>query len=118
MSDEKRIALVKGLLEQTDAGKLSWEETTDEDYFQVAFPKYVVVIAKREYSDGDVYHFVLIRNAAGKVVDSIDYQDIPLAFEDPRDLLKGLYEKARRRASGVEAAIDEILSDLKKDDED
>lgn len=120
MSVPKQIRLVSGLLEKSNAGKVKWEKTLTDGVFQVPFPEYSVQIFRRlsrgEYSEEYPYDYVLaIYNGQGELVEEIADPDLAAmgSFNPtPYQMMKELYEVARRTSMGVETAFDTILSEL------
>lgn len=123
MPDIKRLQpLIDGLLKMSEAGKISWTETSDEKMFQASVGTYVVTIKMELVGQNwgeDIYRYLLrIHDNAGKFLDEITEADIP---DDARftgglgrdDALKHLYDSARRKALNVDKALDDFLSYLK-----
>lgn len=115
MSYLKIVDLVRRVAESTDAGLLEWAETEDLDAYQVSFTSYSLRIGRSpsRMGNGDEYS-VEILDSMGDVVDRI-------SDEDPDDdhlqielysLMRKTFEVARRRAKGVDDAIDSIMLDI------
>lgn len=117
MSSEKMTTLVQRLSEKTKPGEIDWEETSEPNTFQVAFPDYVVKIRYEIYEDkwGDSVgenFFVTILNDKGRVIDQVDIGGLASILHEPNIILKELYAGARRKALGADKALDDILSKL------
>jgi hypothetical protein len=112
-TEEKLLKLVQRLLDKTKAGETKWEETVWPDSFQTSFPNNVVRISKNE--NGAVTDYVIsVLNEVGTAIESADDAELSKAF--PRAevyrIMSELYGIARRRALGVDAALDSLLSEL------
>ncbi len=102
----KIAQLVKRVHDQTQAGKIPWEETENDKVFQASFPTYTIRYSVR----GDDY-VLTIYNDQGSVVERVDdtnFAEDEVGFE-PYPTMRETYESARRQALGVEKAIDDIL---------
>jgi hypothetical protein len=112
----ERIALVlQALDKRTKAGEVPWNETETKGVFQTSFPSYSVRLFQASNPFEDASDFVLqIINESGDVVEETRDTDLTDYFEKPYIFMRDLYERARRRAMGVDDAIDEILRALQK----
>jgi hypothetical protein len=117
---DKIHTFVRTLKKRTEEGKVVWEPTVDEGIYQAAFPHHTVKIWIRDSREGAGQDIVVaLLNKEGIVVEEIDdptlsgggYVD---AFRD----LHKVYRLARRRAMGVDAALDEIISSLGPDNDE
>ena len=112
-TEEKLLILLKKLHENTVAGKLDWTITTQKDVFQAAFPSHTVRLSSEgsEYEPDDVIH---ILDEAGNIIERTSDPELTMLFKDARpfDLMKNLYSLARRRALGVDSALDSLLGEL------
>lgn len=116
MVSQKIMSLAYRVAEMTQEGSLPWKETELEGVFQVSFSSSSVRISTRRsrISNGVEYVFSII-NWEGNVVDEVGDED-PDEPNERRDLFevfKQCYDGARRRALGVDDAIDEILDELR-----
>jgi hypothetical protein len=123
MSNEKIILLLQRLHEKTLKGLIAWESTELDDVFQYTMPEVSIRISKkrsRQYQDS--YDFILtIYNQEGTLIEEIadtDLKDEIIVSGTVYDLMKDIYENARRIALGVDQAIDRILEELKSDEDD
>jgi|SRR5580700_916431 hypothetical protein len=98
---------------------LSWEETADTDAFQAKLDKFVVQVARRfENFDNEPYYGVLLFNSSGRLLEEIYPGQLDSAlFQELTGLskdsgLESLFERARRDALNVDAALDEATKDL------
>ena len=81
-----------------------------EGVFEVSFSDFSV----RIFFKGQDY-IVTIVNAFGDVVDTVKDPDLNEFFSDPMKMMREIHEHARRKAMGIDAAIDSILEDLDED---
>ncbi len=125
MTEQKLWELIKKICHQTQEGKITWDATVSKNRFQTAFPKFTVEIGEYEtsgqYGEESMDYRLTINDESGKALESISDVDVQTkitptlppgrAFATMRDL----YNNARRRALGVDAAIDALLSSLEED---
>lgn len=115
-SIDKIKKIAAALLAKTQASELEWEETETEDVFQVAFSGHSIRVRHKPTQTFNANHYFLaIHNEQGAMIEEagdfeVDGAPYP-ATESPR-MLKDLYERARRKAMGVDKALDDILSEL------
>jgi hypothetical protein len=116
MAYEKIIVLLKTIQQRTDQGRIVWAETSKSGIYQASFPKNQVWIGMRQGDEqqGVVYVFG-IHNENGTLIEEITHEDVTPEMGGGKEafkFMKDLFEAARRRAMGVDQAIDDILSDL------
>ena len=116
MTEQKVYDLVKRLLVRTKRGELAWERTTSNEEFLTSFPNYSVKVGLEWNQYHEVSNVVLeIYDAGGRAIEtSIDGQ---LAAKLPPQesvvaTMRELYNEARRKALGVDDALDKLLSEL------
>lgn len=119
MSYQKLVNLVFKIANATSRGALSWKETEQDDIYQVSFSSSSVRIGERRSKlDPNAPEFYLkIVNSVGEEIESVGDED-GSDDEERADLyiaLKETYETARRQSTGVDQALDEILSELDDD---
>ncbi len=112
----KRALLAERLFSKTKAGELNWQETADENVYQVAFPGYALHIGEREFED-EPYIFIRLYNADGALMEDFDDGDLrndvlPAGQASFYGMMLETYNSARRVAMGVERALDKILEEL------
>ncbi|NYZ61802.1 hypothetical protein [Luteimonas deserti] len=112
MSGQKLVALTRMLAERTERGELKWEESERPGVFQVSFSNSSVRILHRDsrLQRGSTEYVISIINSLGVEVDEIGDESMPT--EGAYSLMKQMYEQARRKAMGVDTAIDSIIEDL------
>ncbi|TET14545.1 MAG: hypothetical protein E3J81_06515 [Dehalococcoidia bacterium] len=119
MSYPKMVYLVQRLYRRTDAEGMEWEETEIEGVFQAAFPEYSVRLSM-QLLDGHVLgsedYVLSIFSARGLKIEEVSDVDLAEDLADSYEVMKHLYGTARRKAMGVDQAIDLILSCLDQDD--
>ena len=114
-TDEKLLALAERLLKKTQNGSLIWEKTAATNAFQTAFPTSTIKIA--EYSpahqDEGCDYGLSIYNEAGKQIESTTDRAVAKKTDGKAfSVFPDLYTEARRRALGVDEAIDDLLGQL------
>jgi hypothetical protein len=112
MADNKLIELAKLIYEKTKAGEITWEKTAYQGGFQTSFPKYSVIIRKLPVGLGAPT--ILLLDDKGEVIEELAYNPVVETPEGAVRLLDELFDLARRRAMGVDQALDELLRELQK----
>ncbi len=120
MPYEKTVKLISMLEKRTAEGRVEWQETPDEGVFQAAFPGYAVRALMHRgsgFPDEGPDYFVQLYNENGVLIEEIRQDDIregedARAYAKSYNLLRSLYEGARRHAMGVEQALDQLLEKL------
>ena len=125
MTYEKMSTLVQRLYKKTKKGEIDWEEITEPGIFMAALPGYAVFISRRSSSGSDSTfdqvgndYVISINNLDGRVIEEVTDVDLRLVWEHSYRDMGNLYEAARRKAMGVEEALDDILSELLSDELD
>ncbi len=112
MSYNKLDKLLQALRNSTEKGETEWEESSWSGSFQASFPNYSVTLRKSDKFNGGEEYTISILDYHGETIEEATDEDMSevnlKAFEEMKDL----YEIARRRAKGVEQALDELLSQL------
>lgn len=115
MSENKMLVLINKLAERTGKGNLEWKSTEASGVYQTSFPKYSVRLAIRKNQRvADLDYVVQIIDNSGELVEEVD--DTDFGSGDHYEVMKELYEGARRKAKGVDDALDSILEDLDEDE--
>lgn len=118
MLDDKRLAIIKLLMDRTSAGQLKWAATADDNTFQVAMGDYSVSIKSGPGEAMDSTDFVFeIANEEGRVIDQ--FRDTELGNRMPDTMRSDFYstvavlfDMARGAALGVNEALDAVLKEL------
>lgn len=113
MSHIKTAVMLQTLVDKTAAGKVIWAETEQSGAFQTSFPNYSVRIFEAQNFENTTDFVLQITNADGDVVEEVRDPELTEFFEKPYVVMRDLHESARRRAMGVDDALDEILRSLK-----
>ena len=105
--------LVEVLAEKTYSGELPWEPTEDEDVFQCSFPNYSVRVYSRGSYEGPITYILALYNANGVKIEEINDRDLDTeGFEESYATMEQMYVGARRKAMGVNDALDDLLTYL------
>ena len=111
-TNEKLWQLVKRLHQKTIEGTVPWEVSFKATYL-AAFPKYGVRVSEIVKEDSLDYVIELL-DENGRVIESAsdaDLRDVAAPGES-YPVMKELFVMARRRALGVDEALDDLLSSL------
>ena len=122
MAYDKLLTLVQLLRDRTANGKVNWEQTSEDGVFQAAFPQYSVQIFSRSTRHRDEgregLDYVLgIFNAEGALVEEADDLQLATTITGANRLMRELHDAARRKAMGVDDALDAIIGALGKDED-
>lgn len=116
MAYDKHYALANRLYEKTVSGEKTWEETAQDDVFQLNFAKYSVRIRQKNVVNQDYPDYIIeIYDKDGAKIDSYSDQDLDNSGNEYFNKLEEIYETARRQALGTDQAIDEIIAELDDD---
>jgi hypothetical protein len=107
MADERLLELASLLFEKTKTGEIAWEKTSFDETFQTSFPKYSVRIQKVKGAPT-----LFLFNEDGDLIEELSYVEAFLSLGS-ENRLNELFELARRKAMGVDQALDELLRELK-----
>lgn len=116
MVAKKFVQLMRRVEEKTTRGEIAWEATADESIYQATLSGFVIRIAQLP-SDGGPEYILSVADKQDRVVDSASNLDFPreqvqeIGFT-PYQMLKQIFDTARRIALGADTAIDSILSEL------
>jgi hypothetical protein len=105
---EQTAKLVSRLLQLSDQGKVSWQETADESTFLTSVGKFVVTIGKPSQNTCSL----TITDQTGKILEESNEEN-QYPYQEYRQLAN-LHELARRRALNVDEALTEMLSSLEQ----
>lgn len=115
MKFDRQKRLVERLLDRSRADEMAWEETPEDDVFQVSFSKSRVQISKIRRQNFNDYQI--------RITDEIDitteiFSDYNLDKDDGlgsskwRDGMGELHDLARRKALRADDILDSILSEI------
>src|SRR5689334_5127860 len=113
MTDEKLVALLRQLHKRTMEGKLDWEETTFRNFYQVAFPEYVVKIGPSQ--EGELV--LRLFNKDNILMEEMSENQIHPGIFDAATTMRELYKAAKRKALNTEKALDDLLAALEEGDD-
>ncbi len=107
--------IVSKLTELTEAGKVAWGETADENTYLASVGDFIVTLGRGGASSYSAYVFRVLGDK-GKVID-----EVFVVRPSPGDLAYGnwdrlriLHELARRRALHSEKSVTDLLSSLEQ----
>jgi len=120
---DKLWTFMEKLKDRTDAGKVAWERTANDDVYQASFPNHAVRIFTRAGEAEFLDYVVQIVNQEGVVVEEASDVDLSklIAPSPPNyvfQFMKDLHGAARRKAMGVDRALDILIDSLDRDDDD
>jgi hypothetical protein len=108
--------LVLALAKKTEQGKVSWEKTAEEEVYQVAFPNYTIHLLTRPSDESEGLDYLLrIMDEDGTLIEEVSDVDLGgggVFFK----AMDQMYKSARRRALGVDKALDAIFASLGEDE--
>ena len=108
-SQNKLGILIPKLLERTQRGEISWQETADESRFLFSSAEYSIAVAHDSGSSYTYETFELsVINERGITIDSLS---IRANLEESIELAE-LYASAKRRALGADEILDKVLKDF------
>lgn len=117
---------VRALHLRTKNGKVDWQPSDNDKAFQADFEGFRLVIQEvpdSDYPDKPDYHLNIVNNL-GQTIETISNVTLrslseepgrPPRLPNPYNLLSETFEMARRKAFGVDAALEAILRQLKEE---
>ncbi len=119
---DKAGLLVQKLASRTTEGKVEWERTAEDGTYQVSFPNYSIHIFTREGESNQPDVIVQILDDSGDIVEEVSDVDLKgkLGIDASKAfiLMNEMYKTARRRARGVDQALQSIMKALDEDPDD
>jgi hypothetical protein len=116
MAETRLVKLIRLLQQRTNDQKIFWEQTVEENTYQVAFPNYILQIGYRMKSENpftdEIDYFIRILDENNKIIEEATDDDLKPELGNAYQIMDNLHRSARRQAMGVDKAIDSILSDL------
>jgi hypothetical protein len=117
MAYAKLSRLLIELIQRTSKGSLKWEGTAADGVYQMSFPKYTVQLSTRPAERDGFDDIVLtVLNSEGVVIEQAADPDFAPDVGEAYTAMKEMYATARRQALGVDSALDDLLSELTKED--
>ena len=117
MTERKVYELVGRLLEKTRRGELAWEVTPSREAFLTVLGAFAVkIFFVLDKSGKDATLALSVSDSEGRAIETS--RDVDLANRlgptvPVMQTMRDLYAEARRSALGVDAALDQILSELR-----
>ena len=115
MPHTKILQLIKGLRDQTRENKIHWQATNRENIYQASFPgtKYTLLIMKLEEDVPSPQGYIVsINDKDGIPIERIKSEELIKIMNEGYTALNEVYIRARRKALGVDQALEELLSIL------
>ena len=114
MSDQKMWILVDKLIIKNESGEIKWERTPEDKAFQTSFTNYTVKISTRanRESPRELDYLIGIFNDEGTLIEETSDLELREFDEIIFKRLKIFYESARRKAFGVDVALDDLIQEL------
>ncbi|PYI92265.1 MAG: hypothetical protein DME97_11075 [Verrucomicrobia bacterium] len=109
MENPKLAAIVDRLAAKTRDGEVPWEATENRNTLQAAFSNWTVRLLQKTPS----LFQISIYNEAGLLLDSATDEDLTTSVQGGAfTTMNHMYNLARRRAMGVDQALDSFLAEL------
>ena len=114
MSYQKTADIIIKISKKTQDDLIEWETTERAGKYQVSFSNYSIRIFKSISNEtpGDDDYIIQVINGYGETVEEVSDVDIKSLLPDAYKIMKNTYELARRKAMGVDEALDSILDEL------
>jgi hypothetical protein len=108
---EKILFLLK---ERTNSAQLDWEVSEEGDTVEVALGDHIILLSSEpEVCGGDTQYAISILDHERSMIAQLGESDLDIqGVDSSHSFLHDIYESARRNASGLEQAFDEILINL------
>ena len=120
MHEQKSLELVKALYKRSQAGRLEWKPV-DNNQLRTELGEFTLDLLRvhdQDYPDEPDYFLTLV-DSQGRDVETISNISLrPLMDQkdedglNPYQLFRLTFEHARRKAFGVDAAVDSVLKKL------
>ncbi len=115
MVTQKTTQLIRRLKDHSERSLLNWRPSTQEGVFKLVFDEYFLTVFSMPRAGvfGRTY-CLSIYDSEGNALEQVCDRDLDETELGPEafDLMKSIYDNARRKAMGVEKAIDDILGQL------
>ena len=106
MQESKMIELANELLRNARAGKLDWEEDSEDDGFTIDFPDVSLSIVNQ----GDSIFTLQLINDEGDVIEEISASQV----HPTGKTLQEIYDLAKRQVWNIDGNIDKALGYLRR----
>jgi hypothetical protein len=116
MTNDKAALVLNTVITRTEEGKVPWTATSTDEAFEASFEKVSLRVVHDTGQDGngddyEVYNLDIL-NAEGTVVESITAYAVREYIKDSWKATQRLFQKAKDRALGIDATVEELLHDL------
>jgi hypothetical protein len=113
MPNNRFRILLEKVLARTKDGALPWEETPNENAFQVMFERGALVVSQKgryDEAEGRTVHTITVTvfNRDGRIVEENTVHESDADYR----LTRQLYQEARSRARESDDVIEELISEL------
>ena len=108
MADARMTAIATQLLEKTKGGEVDWRETVDGNAFTTAYPDYSLSIRSLGPGGFERSYVLAVHNGRGTEAGSLAPENQDPSFQ----ILKELFELARRKGVGTDEVLDDVLKTL------
>lgn len=99
----------------TESGRVQWVETADDDAYMASISRNKVIFENGRGIPGG-YRFHIL-SPEGRTVDTFDVHDLAMINGYPlNDQAEEMFSTIRRRISGADRVLDDILADLRDED--
>src|SRR5260370_24475234 len=95
--NEKLAQLLALIYDKTKSGEIVWEKTSNPVAYQTSFAKYSVTL----FGVGAT-PILRLYDEAGNMIEELSIRDTSVEQDE---MLRGLYELARRRALGIDRVL-------------
>ena len=118
MNDEKIVALVKKIDEKSIAGRVDWEKTVSDEEFQASLPSFVIRVRREYHNSPEPDYVISLVDRNGTELESFDDSYVSRILkgiysnENGYIYMERIFKSAKRRALGVDRAIDSIIDEL------
>lgn len=118
-ANERLLVLAERLLQRTEAGKISWSRTAEENTFLFNGTSSSVAVEGHVDRDGDFVGSLRVLNERGSEVDTLrtDFGDGAGGRWTParhNELLRKLHSSARGSALRINEVLDVLLNELEE----
>ncbi len=114
MDDPQAVALLQEVLDKTQAGRIGWEPTANEDEFVASIGgKFALLIKSYTYIDQGVKEgapVLILKDADDREVLTVTSTIEGVNRQDLQDLYSNVFRQALR----VEQKVDDLLTELRK----
>jgi hypothetical protein len=110
---DRLAKLVQRLHEKSRRGEIAWRKNASGN-FEASFPSYTIEVYSLPYGQG--LWGVRIFNEDGEFVEGVNDYDLSqhVPGQPWEDVLREIYNIARRKALRVDEALDELIVELEK----